>query len=72
MSTDQNLLKKGLKYVFGAIPLIILAPVTMNIGFSAIKKDENYIIIVLGYLFALAAIALVFNGIRIVLKALFN
>lgn len=72
MSTDQNELKRGLKFVFGAIPLIIFAPVMLNIGFSAIKKDNNYIFIIIGALAAFAAIGLVMNGIRIVLKALFN
>ncbi|MEI6865388.1 DUF6095 family protein [Flavicella sp.] len=72
MSTDQNILKKGLKFIFGAIPLIIFAPVTINIGFSAIKKDDNYIFIIIGFIAAITAIGLVMNGIRIVLKALFN
>ena len=43
MSTDQNLLRKGIKYIFGAIPLIVLAPIIINIGYAAIKKDNNYI-----------------------------
>lgn len=72
MSTDQDLLKKGMKYIFGAIPLIALAPIMINIGFSAIKKDDNYIFIVIGFIAAIAAIGLVMNGIRTVLKALFN
>lgn len=72
MSTDQNILKKGMKFIFGAIPLIALAPIMINIGFSAIKKDDNYIFIVIGFLIAFTAIGLVINGIRTVLKALFN
>ena len=72
MSTDQNELKRGLKFVFGAIPLLIFAPILMNIGFSAIKKDDNYIFIAIGSIAAIAAIGLVFNGIRIILKSLFN
>jgi hypothetical protein len=72
MSTDQNELKRGLKFVFGAIPLIVFAPILINIGFSAIKKDDNYIFIVIGFIAAIAAIGLVMNGIRVVLKALFN
>jgi hypothetical protein len=72
MSTDQNLLRKGLKFIFGAIPLIFFAPVMINIGFSAIKKDDNYIFITIGFIAAIIAIGLVMNGIRIVLKSLFN
>jgi len=72
MSTDQNLLKKGMKYIFGAIPLIALAPIMISIGFSAIKKDNNYIFSVIGFIAAFCAIFLVANGIRTVLKSLFN
>lgn len=72
MSTNQNELKRGLKFVFGAIPLIVLAPILVNIGFSAIKKDDNYIFIIIGSIIAFAAIGLVANGIRITLKALFD
>jgi hypothetical protein len=72
MSTDQNQLKRGLKFIFGAIPLLVLAPIIINIGFSAIKKDANYMFIFIGFLFAIAAIGLVFNGIRVVLKSIFN
>lgn len=72
MSTNQNTLKKGMKFIFGAIPLIALAPIIINIGFSAIKKDDNYIFIAIGFIAAISAIGLVMNGIRLVLKALFN
>lgn len=72
MSTDQNKLKKGLKFIFGAIPFILFAPIIVNIGFSAIKKDNNYIFIIIGAIVAFTAIGLVANGIRIVLKALFD
>lgn len=72
MSTDQNLLKKGMKYIFGALPLIALAPIMISVGFSAIKKDNNYIFSVIGFFAAFGAIALVANGIRTILKSLFH
>jgi len=72
MSTDQQLLKRGLKFIFGSIPLIALAPILINIGFSALKKDDNYIFIIIGAFTAFAAIVLVMNGIRTVLKSMFN
>lgn len=72
MGTDKFLLRKGLKYIFGSIPLVVFAPIILNIGFSAIKKDDNYVFIIIGFLAAVSAIALVMNGIRIILKAMFD
>jgi hypothetical protein len=72
MSTNQNLLRKGIKYIFGAIPLIAFAPITISIGYTAIKKDNNYIFIILGCVAGFTAIGLFVTGIRTVLKALFN
>lgn len=72
MSTQQETLKKGLKFVFGALPLFFLAPIVLNIGFSAIKKDQNYIFISIGIVAAIAGIVLVFIGIKTILKALFE
>ncbi|WP_139959242.1 DUF6095 family protein [Flavicella sediminum] len=72
MSTDKNEFKRGLKYVFGAIPLFVLAPVILNIGFSALKKDNTSIFLIIGIIAAFAGILLVFKGIKITLAALFN
>ena len=71
MNNTQNPYKKGFQYVFGAIPLFFLAPIVINIGFSAIKKDENYVFLAIGTLIALGGIALVFAGIKHLLNALF-
>ncbi|MFC2109913.1 DUF6095 family protein [Bacteroidota bacterium] len=72
MSTDKIKFKRGLKFIFGAIPLFIFAPVLLNIGFSALKKDNNYIFLTIGIITAIAGILLVFKGIKITLTALFN
>lgn len=71
MSNHQVLLKKGFKYVFGALPLFFLAPILINIGFSAIKKDQNYIFITIGAIAAIGGIILVFIGIKTILNSLF-
>ena len=71
MSTHKEVLKKGFKYVFGALPLFFLAPILLNIGFSAIKKDQNYVFIGIGAIVAIGGITLVFIGIKTILNALF-
>ncbi len=72
MSTNKLKLNKGFKYAFGAIPLFVFAPILLNIGFSAIKKDQNYIFITVGIILALAGIFLLFRGIKTILNALFE
>ncbi|MGB2128335.1 MAG: DUF6095 family protein [Flavicella sp.] len=72
MSTDTKELKRGLKYIFGALPLISLGPILISIGYSAIKKQQNYLYICLGFIAAIAAILLVFVGLRIILNSLFS
>lgn len=72
MSTNPKELRRGIKYMFGALPFFILAPLVINIGYSAIKKDQNYVFIVIGAIAAVAGIAFIFMGIRIALNALFS
>ena len=72
MSTDTKELKRGLKYVFGALPFMSLGPILISIGYSAIRKQQNYLFIGIGILAAIVAILLVFMGLRIILNSLFS
>ncbi|ARV05339.1 hypothetical protein BTO04_00920 [Polaribacter sp. SA4-10] len=79
MSTDLNLLGKGLKYLGVLLLLFIAAPITLTMSFKALKKFENTPKEFLSYIFLLVAGVLViftiyfaFKTFQIVLKALFN
>lgn len=72
MATNRKELVRGLKYELGAFPLLILAPILITIGFKAIKKQDNYLFLMVGIILAIAAIVLGFIGIRIILNAFFN
>lgn len=72
MATNRKELVRGLKYELGAFPLLILAPILITIGFKAIKKQDNYLFLIVGIILAIAAITLGFIGIRIILNAFFN
>ena len=70
--TDKNLLGKGLKFMAGALPLIIIGPVVL---FSSFKNQDHpwFIpILIIGLLALFGAIFLLFKGIGIILKALFD
>lgn len=70
--TNKETLVKGLKYLAGALPLTIIGP---SIIYSAFNNQNHplYIpILILGIIAAIAAILLMFKGISIVMKALFD
>lgn len=70
--TDKNMLFKGLKFLAGALPLSFIGPVVL---FSSFKNQEHvwFIPIMLFALLAMAAaVFLMFKGISIVMKALFD
>ncbi|SNR30209.1 DUF6095 family protein [Lutibacter flavus] len=72
MATDRKELVRGLQYELIALPLLILGPVLISIGFKAIKLQNNYWWLITGIIIAITAIVLGFLGIRIILNAFFN
>ena len=72
MGTNRNELIRGVKYELAALPLLILGPILITIGFKAIKQQHNYVWLVIGIITALTAIILGFLGLRIILNAFFN
>tara|TARA_R110001583_G_scaffold145635_2_gene297621 strand:- start:56145 stop:56369 length:225 start_codon:yes stop_codon:yes gene_type:complete len=72
MGTNKNELIKGLKLGLAALPLLIIGPILITIGFKAIKQYQNYLWLVIGIIVALTAIILGFLGLRIILNAFFN
>ena len=70
--TNKALLGKGLKFMAGALPLIIIGPVVL---FSSFKNQDHpwFIpILILGLLALAGAIFLLFKGIRIIMRSLFD
>ncbi len=72
MRTDKDLLIKGIKYIAYTIALMFLAPVVM---YQAFKNEDHpwfWPVAVVGFILALAAIAMGFYSIKVILDALFN
>ncbi|WP_298880965.1 DUF6095 family protein [uncultured Polaribacter sp.] len=79
MSTDVNLLSKGLKYLGILVFLFIASPITLTMGFKALKKFNDtpkefisFIILIIAGLLILFTIYFAFKTFKILLKALFN
>ena len=67
-----TLLKTGVKYLAISLPLLFISPIVITIGFKAIKKSDNYIMIVIGLILAFFTIILVVQAFRKILKSLFS
>lgn len=72
MATNKKELARGLKYELATLPLLIIAPILITMGFKAIKQQNNYIWLILGIIVAITAVVLGFLGIRILLNAFFD
>jgi len=75
MSTNVNLLGKGLKNLAILVFLFIASPITLTIGFKAIDKFENiwsYLIIVFAGVLIIFTIFFAFKTFKTLLKAFFN
>lgn len=79
MSTDVHLLGKGLKQLGFLILLLILSPISLTIGFKALKKfTENpqvfigYAILLAGSLITIFTVFFAFKTFKTLGNALFN
>ena len=69
--TDFDILKKGLKYMAFALPLLFLSPYLLTLSF--LNKDIYifYIFLGLGIIAGAGAIYLCFRGINTIMKSMF-
>ena len=79
MSTDVNLLGKALKQLGFLVLLFILSPITLTMGFKALKKFSEtpklfiaYIILGFGFLLIFFTIFFAFKVFKNLLNAFFN
>jgi len=70
--TNRKILSTGIKYLAGALPLVMIGP---SILYSAFNNQDHplYIaVLILGILATFAAIFLMFKGIMTIVKAMFD
>jgi len=69
---SKSLFNKGIKYLAIALPLLFISPILITIGFKAINKSNNYIVLIIGCILAVITIVMVTQAFRLILKSLFN
>jgi uncharacterized membrane protein len=79
MSTNVNLLSKGLKYLGILVILFIASPISLTMSFKALKKFENtpkemlsYTLVIAAGILIIFTIFFAFKTFKILLKAIFN
>lgn len=72
MTESKNFLKQGLVKFLYALPLLFGGPIVTTIGFKAIKKDGNYLFLIIGVILSLAAIILLALAVKRILQHLFD
>ena len=69
--TDFDILKKGLKYMAFALPLLFLSPYLLTLSFLNKEIYVFYIFLGLGIIAGAGAIYLCFRGINTIMKSMF-
>jgi hypothetical protein len=72
MSDSKQLLFKGIKYAVGAIPLMFLGPIIIHNAFMNKHTWIHYIVLGVGIIICFLAVYLLFKGIQIIMKSLFD
>jgi uncharacterized membrane protein YccC len=69
--TDVNLLRKGIKYLAIALPLLFLSPYLITLSFLNKETMMLYVFFAIGLLLGIGAVYLLFKGINTIMKSIF-
>tara|TARA_R110002073_G_scaffold2405_1_gene16248 strand:- start:819 stop:1130 length:312 start_codon:yes stop_codon:yes gene_type:complete len=72
MRTNKALLLKGLKYIAYTIALMFTAPIVIYQAFKNESHPLYWPVLIIGLILAIAAIAMGFYSIKLIMDALFN
>lgn len=72
MHPDKNLLQKGVKYAVGSMPLMFLGPMTIYNALINRHSWVHYIVLTVGIFICGLSVFLMWKGIQLILKSLFN
>nr|WP_315251550.1 DUF6095 family protein [uncultured Flavobacterium sp.] len=69
---DKKLLAKGIKYLSGALPLMFIGPTVIYNAFMNQHTNWHYLVLAIGIIACLASMYLMFAGLKIIMKGIFN
>lgn len=68
----KDLLSKGIKYLAGALPLLFMGPSMIYNAFVNKDNGWHYLVLIIGIAVCISAVYLMFLGLKIIMKSLFN
>lgn len=72
MPTNKLLLNKGIKHFAWALPAFFIGPSIIHFALINKLQPVFYLILITGISICISAMVLVFLGLKIIMKALFN
>nr|WP_315151517.1 DUF6095 family protein [uncultured Flavobacterium sp.] len=69
---NKVLLAKGIKYLSGALPLMFIGPTVIYNAFMNQHTNWHYLVLAVGIIACLASMYLMFIGLKIIMKGIFN
>ncbi len=72
MATNKELLAKGIKYLFAALPLMFIGPSVMYNAFMNKHTNWHYLVLVVGCVICVLSVFLAFKGIKTMTDSIFN
>jgi hypothetical protein len=69
---NKELLAKGIKYLTGALPLMFIGPTVIYNAFMNQHTNWHYLVLAIGIIACLTSMYLMFMGLRIIMKGIFN
>ena len=72
MATNKELLTKSIKYLSWSLPLLFIGPSLIYNAFVNKNNVWHYLVLAIGILTCLAAVYLLFLGLRTMMRSLFD
>jgi putative Mn2+ efflux pump MntP len=69
---NKEILAKGIKYLAGALPLVFIGPSVIYNAFMNKQNNWHYLVLAIGIVACFGAMFLMFWGLKMIMKSLFN
>jgi len=72
MSTNKELLTKGVKYLAWALPLLFIGPSLIYNAFINKQNAWHYLVLAIGITICIGSVYLIVLGLKTMMRSLFN
>lgn len=72
MSTDKDILSKGIKYIAWALPFYFIGPSVIYNAFMNKQTNWHYLVLGIGMIICFFAIFMTFKGLKTILNSMFH